>query len=165
VQGLRAKLVGKFATAAIVLVVVAGACGSDSKNAESSSTTAASGQPVQNACPVDGCQVEIQDVAREGDELRITWKANYEPDVSHNHIHVYWDTYDTKQVSNDAESKYGVTQGEWVPTDSYPEFVTQGAVAVGQRAGSTTVCVTPGDKDHNVIDVLVENCRDVADLL
>jgi hypothetical protein len=58
-----------------------------------------------------------------------------------------------------------VTQGEWVPTDSYPEFVTQGAVAVGQRAGSTTVCVTPGDKDHNVIDVLVENCRDVADLL
>jgi len=160
----RAKLA--TAAAAVALVLLAGACGSDSKNAETSgSTTTAPGQPVQNACPVDGCQIEIEDVTRDGEELKVTWKANFEPDVSRNHIHVYWDTYDTKQVSNDAESKHGVTQGEWVPTDSYPEFVSEGAVAVGQRGSSTTVCVTAGDKDHNVIDVVVENCRDVADLL
>ena len=159
------KLAGKLMIAAIALVLVAGACGSDSKKAESSSTTGAAGQGVQNACPVDGCQVEIQDVKRDGNELKITWKANFHPDVSHNHIHVYWDIYDTKQVSNDAESKYGVTQGEWVPTDSYPTYVTDGAVAVAQRGTSTTLCVTAGDKDHNVIDVAVENCRGVADLL
>jgi hypothetical protein len=163
VQAPRAKL----ATAAVALVLVAGACGSDSgtTKVEPSTTTSASGQPVQNACPVDGCQIEIEDVTRDGDELKVTWKANFQPDVSRNHIHVYWDTYDTQQVSNDAESRYGVTQGEWVPTDSYPEFVSEGAVAVGQRGASTTLCVTAGDKDHNVIDVVVENCRDVADLL
>ncbi len=159
------KLAGPLLIAAIALVLVAGACSSDDKKADSTSTTAAAGQAVQNACPVVGCQVEIQDVKRDGKELKVTWKANYKPDVSHNHIHVYWDTYDTKQVSNDAETKYGVTQGEWVPTDSYPTYVTGGAAAVGQRGTSTTLCVTAGDKDHNVIDVAVENCRSVADLL
>lgn len=154
-------------TATFVLVLAGcGDDGSESTEAEStSSTREQSERPVQNACPVDGCKIEIRDVARNGNELEITWSANFDPDVSRNHIHVYWDTYDTKQVSNDAESTHGVTQGEWVPTGAYPSFTSEGAVSVAQRGSSTTVCVTAGDKDHNVIDVGVENCRDVADLL
>lgn len=162
----RAKFAGGLAAVAVAVVLLAGGCGSDGgKKVASSGSTAGSGEVVQNACPVDGCRIEIKDVTRDGGELKITWKANYKPDVSRNHIHAYWDTYDIKQVSNDAESKHGVTQGEWVPTDSYPQFVTEGAVAVSQRGASTTVCVTAGDKDHNVIDVGIENCRDVASLL
>ena len=61
----------------------------------------------------------ITNVVSDGDELKVTWKANYTPDASRNHIHVYWDTYTADQVSNDAASR-GVKQGEWVPTDAYP---------------------------------------------
>jgi hypothetical protein len=76
---------------------------------------------------------------------------------------VYWDIYTADQVSNDAATR-GVKQGEWVPTDDYPEFVTTGAVSTAVRKGSTKVCVTAGDRDHNVIDSSIVNCRDVSDL-
>jgi hypothetical protein len=164
----RAKLAGKLATAAVALALLAGGCGDDGddKTTEpTSSSTSGSSESVQNACPVDGCQITIDDVARDGEELKVTWTANFDPDTSRNHIHVYWDTYDPAQVSNDAESKHQVDQGEWVPTDSYPTYTSDGAVSVTQRGTSTNVCVTAGDKDHNVIDVGVENCRDVAALL
>lgn len=153
------------AVAALALFAVGCSSDDDSKSSGSTTTTVVSNEPVQNACPVDGCQITIDDVVKDGDELEITWTANFDPDVSRNHIHVYWDLYDPAQVSNDAESVHNVTQGEWVPTDSYPTYTTEGAVAVGQRGSSTTVCVTAGDKDHNVIDVGVENCRDVAAIL
>ncbi|MGZ8734412.1 MAG: hypothetical protein ACXW1M_04440 [Acidimicrobiia bacterium] len=163
----HAPLVSRFVVVIAAVALFAAGCGSDDDDTSSgsTSTTGASTEPVQNACPVDGCQITIDDVTRDGEELEITWTANFDPDVSRNHIHVYWDTYDPAQVSNDAESTHGVTQGEWVPTDSYPSFTSEGAVAVGQRGTSTTVCVTAGDKDHNVIDVGVENCRDVAAIL
>ncbi len=166
----RVPLLVRSGVAVAALVLVAVGCGSDDDTSSSSSSgatdsTEVSSEPVQNACPVDGCQITIDDVTNDGDELKVTWTANFDPDVSRNHIHVYWDTYDPAQVSNDAESVHNVAQGEWVPTDSYPAFTSEGAVAVGQRGTSTTVCVTAGDKDHNVIDVGVENCRDVAALL
>lgn len=163
----RVRLAGRLVVTVAALAVFGAGCGSDddTKSSGSTSTTGGSSEPVQNACPVDGCQITIDDVVKDGDELEITWTANFDPDVSRNHIHVYWDTYDPAQVSNDAESAHNVTQGEWVPTDDYPAFTSEGAVAVGQRGTSTTVCVTAGDKDHNVIDVGVENCRDVAALL
>ncbi len=142
---------------------VVGAC-SDDKSTLSSSTTQgddAAQTVVQNACPVEGCKVVITDAQAEGQEIRLTWSANWGPDFSKNHIHVYWDTYTADQVSNDAAAR-GVTQGEWVPTGDYPEFVTEGAVSTSVRGSSTTVCVTAGDRDHNVIDSSLVDCRDVS---
>ncbi len=122
------------------------------------------GRRGQNACPVDGCKITITDVKPAGKELRITWNANFTPDFSKNHIHVYWDIYTANQVSNDAATR-GVKQGEWVPTADYPEYVTEGPVSTKARKKSTTVCVTAGDRDHNVIDASIVDCRDVSDLL
>ena len=67
-------------------------------------------------------------------------------------------------MSNDAAAR-GVTQGEWVPTGDYPQYVTEGAVSTSVRGDSHTVCVTAGDRDHNVIDSSLVNCRDVSALL
>ncbi|MGI8513583.1 MAG: hypothetical protein ACR2NT_00295, partial [Acidimicrobiia bacterium] len=116
---------------------------------------------VSNACPADGCRITIVDVTREGDELAITWEANFAPDVSRNHIHVYWDIYTADQVSSDAEAQ-GTTQGEWVPTDADPQFVTESEVSVANRGTSTTVCVTAGNRDHAVVDSALFDCRDVS---
>ena len=134
---------------------------------EQTTTTApqgTTGVAAANACPVDGCKVSFQNVEDAGDEIKLTFTSNYTPEVSGNHYHVYWDKFEANQVSNDAESKHGVTQGEWEPTADNP-FTTTGAVAAAQRGESTNICVTPGDKDHNVIDPAVVECRDVASLL
>jgi hypothetical protein len=150
-----------------------GGCGGDddddaSPAATSTETSAAAdganGADGQNACPVDGCTITITNVEKDGDELKITWDTNFAPDFSKNHIHVFWDTFTADQVSDDAAER-GVEQGEWVPTGDHPDFVTEGAVSTSARSGSTTVCVTAGDRDHNVIDSSLLDCRDVADLL
>jgi hypothetical protein len=52
-----------------------------------------------------------------------------------------------------------------VPTAKYPEYVTSGAASTTKRKTSTKICVTAGDRDHNVIDASIVNCRDVSDLL
>lgn len=169
------RLVG-FVMAIVVLTVVIG-CGS-SNRASAPTTTAATATTTmnmpmdhqqsqatgENACPVEGCSVKILKVVRHGRELQITWHANYAPDESRNHIHVYWDIYTADQVSNDAASR-GVKQGEWVPTDAYPAFVTEGAVSVAKRGKSTTLCVTAGDGNHDVIDSSIVNCHKVTNLL
>jgi len=152
------------AAATIILALLVSGCGSSGEDKTSATTGAQTEASLPNACPVDGCQITITDATQEGDELRLTWTANYSPDFSKNHIHVYWDTYTADQVTNDAAAR-GETQGEWVPTADYPEFVTQGPVSTSQRGTSTTICVTAGDRDHNVIDSSIVNCRDVADLL
>jgi hypothetical protein len=120
--------------------------------------------PAANACPAEGCKVKITSVTKVGAELKIGFEANYLPDVSRNHFHVYWDTFTSKQVSNDAEPRFKVKQGAWVPTADNP-FTTADAVAVAQRGQSTTVCVTAGDRHHNVIDPNLFDCRDVSALL
>ena len=121
-----------------------------------------SGPP--NACPVDGCQVRITAAERAGDEIRLTFEANYTPDVSRNHFHVFWDTYSAKQVSVDAQSRFGLAVGDWVPTADNP-FTTTGPASVRMRGQSTTLCVTAGDRNHNVIDPGLVDCRDVSALL
>jgi hypothetical protein len=159
----RARAFAAGLTAVLVLALLAAGCGSDGKNngaAASSTTTVAK----QNACPTDGCSVTITDVKKEGSELRVTWTANYAPDFSKNHIHVYWSKYTADQVSDDA-AKRKVVQGEWEPTDSYPTYLTEGAVSTKVRGDSTKICVTAGDRDHIVIDSLIVDCRDVSDLL
>jgi hypothetical protein len=120
--------------------------------------------PVANACPPEGCNIRIVDAAREGSEIAVTWEANFVPDVSRNHIHIYWDIYTADQVSSDAEAR-GVEQGEWVPTDAVPTYTTESAVSVKNRGESTTLCVTAGDRDHAVIDSEIVDCQNVSDLL
>ena len=43
-----------------------------------------------------------------------------------------------------------------------PEYVTEGAVSTEARGDSTTMCVTAGDRDHNVIDSSIVDCCDVV---
>ena len=87
----------------------------------------------------------------DGDELKITWEANFVPDASNNHIHVYWDTYTADQVSNDAAAR-GVDQGEWVPDRRLPRLRHRGGHVGGEARRLDDLCVTAGDSDHNVID-------------
>ena len=85
-------------------------------------------EDLPNACPVDGCEVRIVDAAKAGDELSVTFEANFTPDMARNHIHVWWgESYKIEQVSNNAEPAYGVKQGDWHPTDEYPAYTTQSA--------------------------------------
>ena len=130
------------------------------------STTVHSGgdRVVPNACPAEGCKVRIASVAREGRELKITFEANYAADISRNHHHVYWDTYTARQVTSDAQTRFGAAQGAWVATQDNP-YTTGDAVSVGSRGSSTRICVTAGDRHHNVIDPATFDCRDVSELL
>jgi hypothetical protein len=108
--------------------------------------------------------VRFVSATRSGDEIRLTFEANYTPDVSRNHFHVFWDTYTSKQVSVDAARRFGLSVGNWLPTADNP-FVTTGPVSVRVRGQSRKVCVTAGDRDHNVIDPSLVDCRDVSGLL
>jgi len=119
-----------------------------------------------NACPVDGCSVKIIAVKRTGDELQRTLEANFSPDMSKNHIHVWWgDNYKVEQVSNDAETVHHVKQGEWHPMADYPSYVTQSAASMKVRGDSKTICVSPADRNHDIIDVKVFQCVDISDQL
>jgi hypothetical protein len=113
---------------------------------------------------VDGCQVRITRAEPAGKEIRLYFEANYAPDVSRNHFHVFWDTYTGKQVSVDAQTRFGVAAGDWKPTADNP-FTTMGAVSVANRGKSTRACVSAGDRNHNVIDPNLVDCRDVSSLL
>jgi hypothetical protein len=108
--------------------------------------------------------VSIASAEKSGDELNLVFESNFAPEVARNHIHIYWDNFTADQVSKDAKSR-GVEQGNWHPTDDYPAYVTQSDASVSARGSSTTLCVTAGDRDHNVIDSSVVQCMDVGDSL
>ena len=116
-----------------------------------------------NACPPDGCTIDITAVAADADagELVVTFDANFSPDIAGNHFHAYWDTYEADQVSSDATDR-GVTQGDWHPTDEYPDYTTTEATSVSKSGESVTLCVTAGDRDHAVIDATAVTCQDVS---
>ncbi|MGB5757791.1 MAG: hypothetical protein WBM50_12820 [Acidimicrobiales bacterium] len=172
------NLGGKFSIALLLSSALIGAaCGSDSDDTEAgdgdTATTEADGGgtetteeggDLQNACPAEGCIVDFADVAASDDEIEVTWKLNFDPDINNNHIHIYWDNFTAAQVSNDATER-GVEQGEWVPTDLGPSYVTDGAASTSVRGESTTLCLVAADRDHNVIDEETEICRDVSELL
>jgi hypothetical protein len=119
-----------------------------------------------NACPVDGCQVRIVSASNAEGEIALVFEANFQPDLAKNHIHVWWgENFDVKQVSANAESTYHVEQGVWHPTDDYPDYVTTSVVSVAERGEATTLCVTAADRNHDILDPALFNCRSVAELL
>ncbi|WP_299625004.1 hypothetical protein [Pelagibius sp.] len=119
-----------------------------------------------NACPVDGCEVKIASVSKAGNELAVTFEANFMPDLSKNHIHIWWgETYTVEQVSNNAEPTYGVKQGDWHPTDDFPAYTTQSAASLSVRNGARTLCVTAADRNHDILNAKVYHCMDVGDHL
>lgn len=123
----------------------------------------AAAEELANACPVDGCVVEIVAAKKQGSEILLTLKANYKPDMSKNHIHVWWgENYKIEQVTNNAETVYMVKQGEWHPTDEYPDYVTQSAASTAVRGAAKTLCVSASDRNHDILDVKKLNCMDVS---
>lgn len=148
------------------VTLLGAACGSDddTNEADDGSSGDDSEAVVQNACPAEGCTIGFASVEAVDGEIEVTWDINFDPDINGNHIHIYWDIYDADQVSNDA-SERGVDQGEWVPTDASPTYVTDSAVSTASRGESTTLCVVAADRDHNVISSGTEVCQDVSDLL
>ena len=124
----------------------------------------AAGMP--NACSVDGCEVKIMEVKRSGEELELTFKSNFTPDVSKNHFHVWWgENFTVEQVGRNAKPVYGVEQGRWHRHADYPTYITQGAASTSVRGQAVTVCVSPADRNHNIIDAKVYQCIDVSDKL
>ena len=116
-----------------------------------------------NACPVDGCSVEITSVTNQDGELAVVLSANFEPDISKNHFHIWWgELYDVKQVSNNAETVHNVSQGDWHPTDAYPNYMTTGVTSLAQRGEAVTLCVSAADRNHDIIDPEALNCVDVS---
>lgn len=130
------------------------------------SVDASAGDDMPNACPIDGCMVKIVAVAKAGDELELTFDANFKPDVTKNHFHVWWgEQYTVKQVGRNAKSAHGVEQGRWHRHDDYPKYVTKSAASTSMRDGATTLCVTAADRGHNVLDATLYQCVDVSSYL
>lgn len=162
---------GKYIVGLVALLTLLGAaCSNDDttdagtgEETEQAEEEAASPE-VQNACPAEGCQIDFASVEADGDELKVAWDINFAPDIANNHIHIYWDTFTAGQVSNDATDR-GLEQGEWVPTDTAPEYTTDGAVSTAVRGDSTTLCLVAADRDHNVIDEGTQVCMDVSEHL
>ena len=122
-------------------------------------------EQMANACPVDGCEVKILVVKPTGEELALTFKANFMPDVSKNHLHVWWgEQYDVKQVGRNATA-FGVEKGKWHRHDDYPTYTTTGAASTSIRNGAVTICVTAADRNHNVLDATLFHCVDASDQL
>lgn len=118
-----------------------------------------------NACPVDGCEVKILGIKPAGKELMLTFEANFMPDVSKNHLHVWWgEQYDIKQVGRNATA-FGVEKGKWHRHDDYPDYTTTGAASTSIRDGAITICVTAADRNHNILDATLYHCVDASDHL
>ena len=132
----------------LALTLIGAACGSDGKGSATSSTTltTTTGTGRDARTRASGRRLQDHDhrcARRRVPSCAVTWNANFAPDFSKNHIHVYWDKYTADQVSDDA-AKRGVKQGEWVPTDDYPEYVTEGrGVDKRVREGSSTRFASP----------------------
>ncbi len=123
---------------------------------------ASASEPMANACPVDGCEVRILEVKAAGDELALSFESNFKPDVSKNHLHVWWgEKYDIKQVGRNA-STFGMEKGKWHRHDDYPDYITTGAASTTIRDGAVTICVTAADRNHNVLDASLYHCVDAS---
>jgi hypothetical protein len=123
----------------------------------------AAADELANACPVDGCEVRIVSVKKSGNELALTLESNFKPDMSKNHVHVWWgDNYTVEQITNNAETVYKVKQGDWHPTDEYPNYVTQSAASVSVRGSAVSLCVSASDRNHDILDTKKFHCMNVS---
>lgn len=119
-----------------------------------------------NACPVDGCDVKIVGVKKAGSEIELTLEANFMPEMSKNHVHVWWgENFKVEQVTNNAETVYHVKQGDWHPTADYPTYSTTSAASTTVRGSAKTLCVSPSDRNHDILDIKVFHCLDVSEHL
>jgi len=123
-------------------------------------------EDLPNTCPVDGCEVLIAEVEKHDGELKLTLTANFTPNNSKNHFHMWWgEQFSTQQVGRNAKSEYDVEQGKWHRHDDYPIYITTGSASVEIREGATTLCATAADGDHNVLDAEKYHCMDISDFL
>lgn len=130
----------------------------------SGALVAIAGMP--NACPVDGCSVTITKIKPSGEELELTFRSNFTPDVSKNHFHVWWgENFTVEQVGRNALPVHGVQQGRWHRHDDYPTYTTQGAASTSARGKAVTICVSAADRNHNILDVKAYHCVDVSQQL
>lgn len=122
-------------------------------------------QEMATACPVEGCEVKILKSDLVDGEVAVTLEANFQPDLSKNHLHIWWgENFTIQQVSGNAETVHKVKQGDWHPTDAFPGYRTQGAVSTSVRKGSKTLCVSASDRNHDILDIDVLHCVDVSGL-
>jgi hypothetical protein len=154
------------------LMLLAGSCADDQEATETGEAgTGGSDElgsdALPNACPVEGCQIFITNAEASDGEIKLTFEANFTPDFERNHIHLFWDSHPVGAVGSDFAERGFTAQGNWHPTDEYPEYVTQADASVASefREGSTVICATAGDTDHAVIDPSLVACRDVSDLV
>ena len=120
-------------------------------------------QTLPNSCPIDGCSITIVDIQPAGEELEMTFEANFTPDVTKNHFHVWWgENYTVKQVGRNAKSMFGVEQGRWHRHADHPKYITMGAASTGERGQATTLCVTAADRGHNILDPELFHCMDAS---
>lgn len=124
-------------------------------------TSISAARTLPNACPVDGCVVEVSAVESAGKELKLTFQANFTPDVAKNHFHVWWgENFTVKQVGRSAVTEHGVKQGKWHRHADHPTYITTGAASTGVRGKATTICVSAADRNHNILDVAIYHCKD-----
>jgi hypothetical protein len=123
-------------------------------------------QSLTNACPVDGCVVKIKSLALDDGEIKIEFETNFLPSMSKNHIHVWWgENFDIKQITSDAENKYGLKHGKWHPTGDYPIYTTRKGASMKSRGEATTICVTASDRSHIIFNPEEKDCKSIANLL
>jgi len=116
------------------------------------------------ACPEEGCIVEIASIQPAGDEFIVQFRSNFQPEMSGNHFHLWWKSeLDVRSMSLDEEVRLGDPKGEWDPTENYPLHVTTGASSFQNRGDSNELCVSAGDARHNIIDPDVYDCKSVPD--
>ncbi|WP_424926658.1 hypothetical protein [Amaricoccus tamworthensis] len=119
-----------------------------------------------NACPVDGCTAYFTTASNNGEEVTLTVESNFLPDMSKNHFHIWWgENFTVQQVSANAETVSNVTQGDWHPTSEYPNYTTASAASTTVRNGATTLCISPADRNHDILDFNQVHCVDLAEIL
>jgi hypothetical protein len=116
-------------------------------------------------CPSDSDKlcIEMTNIEIDGDSLVIDWTPfNFEPAVSGNHAHFYWNTTSSPEAGTNAAA-FGAVPGLWELTDQRP-FVSEDVMLLSARPpDATEVCVTPADAQHGVVDPFVFHCLPVPD--
>jgi hypothetical protein len=129
-------------------------------------TTLALAQGSSRDCPDDVCRVTIKSVVAAGDELELEFEANFIPEMSGVHIHVWWGArFTPDEVSLHADHLYGVEVGEWDPTDDYPRHTTTGASSTAARDGTHILCVSASNAIHDLLNPKRFHCIDVQEYL